>query len=741
MSDQNLFRRVWDAFADTAKSIVGKGEVAHSDPFRLVPIKGFTRYNPDIMITRKGYKVIDEMRDDDQVKACMSFKKLSVISSGYTIASPGEQAKDWDVTEFVRAEIENLPGTFNHAVLEIMSAMEYGFSVTEKVYREIEHGRFKGKVGYMALKTRRPHFFGFEQDKYGNVLNLKQFNSESGYGDGADLPIDKFVVYSYMEEFDNPYGNSDLRAAYRYYWAKDQALRWLMMMLEKFGIPPIFGLYDPNEIQGAQLDALKTIFNRLQAATNALIPALNGEDQAFKIEFPEVAGQVASVFEPALNRFDTAIARALLMPGLLGMSPDQVSGSLARSKTSFDMFMLMLEYLRSEMEDLVNEQIVKPIVDFNYNVDEYPKFSMNPIDDDVRMELLKQWTEMIDKGVVTPSEEDEPYIRDMFGFPERKDDDDLDRVDPEPDPEPDDDDDDDEDDEELIRQNKFRETTSYEKRVNFTTIGAIMEKTEVAVVKKVANQTADGVDKIIAKIRRAGVTLETIRSINKLATRAKIKSLLQSHLIETFTAGRDDFTSETNKIKQFAEAGSPNYIPTLAIQALRDKAIEIAGTINNVVIDAVKKSLTKSLEVGDSTQAAVDRLDKKLKPLVGRPGVTLDAEDLTPHRLETIVRTESTFAYNQGRLVEGRRKGIVDNMRGFQYSAILDSRTSPVCQSLDGKIFKIGDASLDTLRPPNHHNCRSILVPVTVFDDVADEDFITPKQIGSSIELANEGFV
>ncbi len=43
-----------------------------------------------------------------------------------------------------------------------------------------------------------------------------------------------------------------------------------------------------------------------------------------------------------------------------------------------------------------------------------------------------------------------------------------------------------------------------------------------------------------------------------------------------------------------------------------------------------------------------------------------------------------------------------------QYVATLDSRTTPICRSLDGDVFKVGEGPV----PPLHMNCRSIRVPV-----------------------------
>jgi SPP1 gp7 family putative phage head morphogenesis protein len=48
-----------------------------------------------------------------------------------------------------------------------------------------------------------------------------------------------------------------------------------------------------------------------------------------------------------------------------------------------------------------------------------------------------------------------------------------------------------------------------------------------------------------------------------------------------------------------------------------------------------------------------------------------------------------------------------DIVKGVQWVSTLDSRTTPVCQSRDGKVYKINEGP----RPPAHWNCRSRTVP------------------------------
>lgn len=53
-------------------------------------------------------------------------------------------------------------------------------------------------------------------------------------------------------------------------------------------------------------------------------------------------------------------------------------------------------------------------------------------------------------------------------------------------------------------------------------------------------------------------------------------------------------------------------------------------------------------------------------------------------------------------------RSVGDELEGYQWISILDSRTSPICRSLDLRIFKLGKGPL----PPIHVKCRSETAPV-----------------------------
>lgn len=84
---------------------------------------------------------------------------------------------------------------------------------------------------------------------------------------------------------------------------------------------------------------------------------------------------------------------------------------------------------------------------------------------------------------------------------------------------------------------------------------------------------------------------------------------------------------------------------------------------------------------------------------------------------------------------EGRESGfadIQDQISLYQFSAILDERTCPNCEELDGQYFEADDPQLGPLTPPLHPGCRCIWVAVLKEETnnfPVQISYLTPQQI------------
>ena len=88
---------------------------------------------------------------------------------------------------------------------------------------------------------------------------------------------------------------------------------------------------------------------------------------------------------------------------------------------------------------------------------------------------------------------------------------------------------------------------------------------------------------------------------------------------------------------------------------------------------------------------------------------------LTDSQIRALIRTsvtQMTNTVNQQMYVANQ-----DLIDSYRYRAVLDLQTTPICQSLDGKVFKFGKGP----QPPQHFGCRSTIVFITKTE--AEGDF------------------
>ncbi len=101
----------------------------------------------------------------------------------------------------------------------------------------------------------------------------------------------------------------------------------------------------------------------------------------------------------------------------------------------------------------------------------------------------------------------------------------------------------------------------------------------------------------------------------------------------------------------------------------------------------------------------------------------LQSKEAATARLSTVVRTNTFEAINEARYSYFTDPSIGDFVEALEYSAILDSRTTQICRHLDGQVHAVdGEIWNGPYRPPNHFNCRSLLIAVMQEDEWQESD-------------------
>jgi SPP1 gp7 family putative phage head morphogenesis protein len=164
------------------------------------------------------------------------------------------------------------------------------------------------------------------------------------------------------------------------------------------------------------------------------------------------------------------------------------------------------------------------------------------------------------------------------------------------------------------------------------------------------------------------------------------------------------------------------FIPQTLIDGIRGRNLSWAGVTEETLLGQIETVVRDRLTFGSGNMQSIgDELDSLFRGWVADG--TLDPktgeELLKAWKVESIVRTSSMNAYNAGRVDMMLDPDVADMVATMRYSAILDPRTSPFCRAWHGKeIANLPENRdfLQELNPPGHVHCRSILVPVTIWE-------------------------
>src|ERR1044072_9234793 len=135
------------------------------------------RFNPDDLLGRKGIRVYQKMRLDEQVKAVMNFTRDAITARGFSFKyeddSPLSQTQREERVKVFTKILRKMNGSFIDSLNVIATGRDFGFSMTEKVYTDVE---IDGKtyVGLNMLLGRDPSTFKFHTDEWGILRETYQ---------------------------------------------------------------------------------------------------------------------------------------------------------------------------------------------------------------------------------------------------------------------------------------------------------------------------------------------------------------------------------------------------------------------------------------------------------------------------------------------------------------------------------------------------------------------------------------
>lgn len=724
------------------------------------------KFNPDELIGKKGYQIYRRMMLDEQVKAVVRFKRDAITSRNFLFEVDRDQLGDEEADRRVALSIHivnQIKGSFTDKLNGILSSMYQGFSLTEKIFNQVEYDD-RTYWGIKDLKLKPYNTFEFHVDEFGNIEKLVQKIA----GRTIKLDINKFIHFVNNPDYDEQYGGSELREAYRSYFHKDMAIRFWGMWLERHasGFRAITHEGDAVLTPGTPLYvSLQNVLKNTVTGSGVILP----KGVKMELNFPE--NNVA--FKEAIDHHDLGIARALLVPNLMGITPTGQTGSFSQSDTQLTAFFMTLNADARRLEEILNEDLFRELGEANFGDDYWPRFKFHELSDKQKIEVAKAWQALVTAGAVQRTDTDEAHLRELLGVPEKG------EVDEDNDLE-----DDDEDaqtpnpgnipnsikkdnnkgnnlpvknkaskgkrkksghpDETIIgRSKKLYSVDSAAKRVSFDVIARTTDSLAEENVQIVAGTMDQMVADAIIQMRQLGddlnsTTSKSIKFSSELTRR--LNKQIGVTLGEYWDLGRKHAETEVDKAKgtSFSMKMDGERLEFVTKKYVKDKAFKVAGNLSGEAMAIIQNIIMNGTKGGKSLAAMEKEIYQTFasKGMISQGqakqalGEALGGDAVADHRIATLLRTNGFEAVNEARFNYFTDPALDGFVQALEYSAILDGRTTQICQHLDDRIFSTGSGNWESYRPPNHYNCRSLLIPVTDIDEwVESEDpTLNPQQ-------------
>lgn len=366
-------------------------------------------YLPELSGVR-AIKTYDEMRKSDAtVKAALSAIQLPIRRAQWFVTPGTDDDAGKEIAEFVsRALFDEMSITWDDFLRQALLNTTYGVMVFEKVFamRDIDGAQ---RIVWQKFAPRLPRSITAWEQTDGSA-GITQTTNDAG---SVSIPMEKLLIFTNDKEGDNWWGISVLRSAYKHWYIKKNLETIDAVGHERQGLGiPFVKL--PTGATEADKRQAETILSNMRAHEEGYLV----EPDNITVDFKDMKASGVKDAARAIDYHDREISKAVLAQFLsLGSGP---SGSRALSEDHSNLFLQSIEAIANGIVDVINKYAVKQLVDLNFNgVQKYPYLDYAGISRTDIDKLTTSYQRLVQTGGITPTEQDEAYLRKVMGLPER----------------------------------------------------------------------------------------------------------------------------------------------------------------------------------------------------------------------------------------------------------------------------------------------------------------------------------
>lgn len=700
----------------------------------------------------QGIKVFDEMRKSDgTVRAAMLAVTLPIRRAKWFVNPATEDPKDVEIANFVEHALFDWidKTSWDDIIRQALLMLPFGVMLFEKVYGTYEHDG-KTFVTLQKLAPRLPKSI-LQWELPDGTFGIRQIRQD---GQIALIPGSKLVVFVNEREGDNWWGTSMLRAAYKHWYYKDNFYKIDAVAFERQGMGvPVLKM--PDGYTAADEAKASQVMQNLRANESAymLLP------KDYEFEFADMGASSTRNPDNSINHHNKQILLSVLSQFLeLGQSSN--GGSKALSQDHSEFFLNAMESIANTITSEINKNLIPELVDMNFDgVTVYPCLDYSGITKVDVAGLGETYSKLVQAGAITPTEDDQQYLRSMLNLPPRTQED-VEKGKEEPSTEEQEDHMDIEEPEEEEEAENVK--AGAKKAAPKKTTPADKKKVEEASKKKVAHEHKEL--KRVFAYKKNKNTFTSWRKLTFAEENVDFGGIEKNinKLEEGFTQQAKDLlkVAKDNFMKKLHEAidkGDAKAIADLELDFFQNYKILLKKTMEasyqvgkvgaadelGVGAPTVPPEALKHIDLAADTIAtkAMTDIESRAKAMATQAlkttRSTLQEVGAIDATLDTLINknVDSTAALMVGQNVNDGRNDVFQRNTGLIYalqrSEVLDNKTCDFCLSMDGLTIEPTDEQWNATSV-FHDSCRGIWVAIMKDEQGSSEIEITgvPAKVG-----------
>lgn len=351
-------------------------------------------------------RTVEEMRRSDAtIHAGLMAVKEPIIAAEFAVEKGGESDVDQQAADLVEYNFTQVLN-WKHTLTEILTMLDFGFSVFELVWDwRTVNGVDRIVLVKIAFRKQTTLHAWQTQDGQPGITQIKSM------GELVSIPEDKLVIFTHQQEGDNWEGVSILRSAYQNWYFKKTLYQIDAVKHERQALG-VVKIKVPSNAKQADKDNARRAAMNIRANEQAYIE----EPEGYDISFMDMQAHTTADPKDSIAHHDRQILKNMQVQ-YIDIGSGGSHGSLAASNDQRKLLELQDQAIAEQIVARINEKVVKELIDLNFNVTDYPKWSVGRIGQENVQELAEAVSSLTTAGFLHPTEDDEEHVRSVIHFP------------------------------------------------------------------------------------------------------------------------------------------------------------------------------------------------------------------------------------------------------------------------------------------------------------------------------------